>query len=113
MIKVKRKESRDENPFRGGSYSPKYVTKQDINSGLQKMFQDQKKGQQDRKNQPFSFKQEPRKPKLSFEPEPEPEPEEEQPYWSATEWEQWAYQMYTKYPQTREFLPDWFLDAVE
>jgi hypothetical protein len=113
MIKIKRKESRDGNPY-NMTYKPKYVTKQDINSGLQKMFTEQKGEQQERRTQPFSFKQEPKKPKLSFEPEPEPEVEEEEkPYWSATEWEQWAYQIYKKYPQTKEFLPDWFLEAVE
>jgi len=47
------------------------------------------------------------------EPAPEPQPQEEEPYWSAVEWEEWAHQLYTTYSDTRQFLPQWFIEAVE
>ena len=44
---------------------------------------------------------------------PAPEAEAEEPYWSAEEWESWAFQLYHHYSDTRQFLPEWFIEAVE
>jgi len=44
---------------------------------------------------------------------PEKPKSEPQPYWSAEQWEEWAYQLYKNYPDTHEYLPDWFLEAME
>lgn len=45
--------------------------------------------------------------------QPEPEPEEEEPYWSGEEWEAWAYQMAVNYPDVQQFLPEWFMQALQ
>ena len=39
--------------------------------------------------------------------------EKEKPYWAAEQWEEWAMQIYDNYPDMREYLPKWFLEAVE
>ena len=137
-IKIKRKEDEQKfgfNPKKFGTYSPKPVTKEDINSGLKKMFTDTGKQQNkgfkfggeqknkgftfggEQKNKNFSFggpQKFDKQPQLSFKPEikHEPEPEEDEPYWSGEEWEQWAYQIFTKYPDTQQFLPEWFVKAI-
>jgi len=117
-MKIKRKEK--QNPF-GRGYNPKKVTQNDINEGLNKLFEDSRKNQSQQSmsfNNQFakpSFQQKkPQQPKLSFTPpQPEPEPEEDAPYWSGEDWEQWAYDMYTQFPATRQFLPQWFIQALE
>lgn len=45
--------------------------------------------------------------------QPEPEPEDEEPYWSGEEWEAWAYQMAVSYPDVQQFLPEWFMQALQ
>lgn len=121
-IKIKRREKADDRSrgvFKPMSVKP--VTQEDIDAGLKKMFKDANR-QKDQKislgDKPFGQKpfgpQQKQQPKLTFEPTPpEPEPKEDEPYWSAEEWERWAYDMYSKYPDTRQFLPSWFIEAVE
>ena len=113
-MKIKRKEKQFGN-F-GATYKPKTTSKKDMDEGLKALFQQSKQ----QPAQKISFGQKPvdfsatKQPKLTFEPEPIPEPEpEDGPYWSSEEWERWAYDMYSKYPDTRQFLPDWFIEAVE
>lgn len=43
----------------------------------------------------------------------QPEEPEEQPYWSAQDWETWALELYENYPDTHQFLPEWFVEAVK
>ena len=86
----------------------KPMTQEDIDRGLEEMF----KGQR-RPDEITPQKKPTNTPRLSFEPEPEPEPEEESPYWDGKEWEQWAYSMYKNYPETRKFLPNWFIEAIQ
>ena len=50
----------------------------------------------------------PRKPEKK-----EEKKEEEEPYWSAEEWETWAMEIYKSYPDARQYLPKWLIDAVE
>lgn len=38
---------------------------------------------------------------------------EQSPYWSALNWERWAYQLYHDIPESQKYLPKWFLQAVE
>lgn len=42
----------------------------------------------------------------------EPKAEEEN-YWSANEWEEWAYQIYEEYPDMRKYLPEWFNNEMK
>ena len=91
----------------------KTMTQEDIDKGLEELFKGQKKPEektvaQQRENLPRAGA-----PKLSFEPEPEPEPEEEETYWTGEDWEKWAYSMYKNYPDSRNFLPEWFLKAIQ
>ena len=133
-IKIRRKESKKA----GFGFKPptRPQTQADIDAGLKKAFSGAKQQRQenvsfgqsfDKKpfgQNPFSSKpfappqqqqrQRQQQPKLSFDvPQPEPEPEEDEPYWSGEYWEKWAYDMYTKYPDTKQFLPQWFVEAVE
>jgi len=88
------------------------ITQKDINRGLEKAFKDKRKIKQ-RSSTPFMKPQPKRQvPQLSIEiPEPEPEPEPEA-YWSPQDWEQWAYDIYSHYPEYRKILPDWFIKAL-
>jgi len=116
-MKIKRKERTNSQGGFGFRPITKPTTEEDINAGLRRAFSDANKQRQEN----VSFGKKPqfnrpleKKPKLTFEiPEPEPEPEEEEPYWSAEQWERWAYDMYVQYPDTRKFLPKWFIEAVE
>lgn len=45
--------------------------------------------------------------------QPQQQQEDNEPYWTAEEWESWAYQLYHQYPDTQKFLPDWFIEAVQ
>lgn len=38
---------------------------------------------------------------------------EEDHYWSADEWEEWAYQIYETYPEMKKYLPEWFNKEME
>ena len=80
-------------------YSPKLTTQEDMQRGLKKAFQGVK--QQQQQARPMIRK-----------PEPEPEPQDE-PYWSAQDWEQWALELYQNYPDYRNILPEWFLQAIQ
>jgi len=47
---------------------------------------------------------------------PEPkieEEEEEEPYWTAEQWEDWALKLYKDYPDARQYLPSWLIEAIE
>ena len=101
----------------GNMYTPPSMDNESIDRGLKKAFGTNKKGA-DLKPMNLSGKQ--RTPEksmyqqkpLKLTPEKQPEPEDE-PYWSAEQWEQWAIQLYDNYPDTHEYLPDWFLQAME
>ena len=41
------------------------------------------------------------------------EESEEEPYWSAEEWEQWAYEIATVNPEAQQYLPPWFMQALK
>lgn len=41
------------------------------------------------------------------------EESEEEPYWSAEEWEQWAYEIATVSPEAQQYLPPWFIQALK
>jgi len=124
-IKIKRKESKKA----GFGFKPptRPQTQADIDAGLKRAFSGARRQRQENVSFGQSFDKKPfgqnpfgsqqqrqQQPKLSFEvPQPEPEPEEDEPYWSGEDWEKWAYDMYTKYPDTKQFLPQWFVEAVE
>ena len=46
-------------------------------------------------------------------PVQQPQPQEEAPYWSAEQWEDWAISMYENVEESRQFLPDWVIKAME
>jgi len=118
-------------------YKPKVLTQKELDEGLKDLFKKQKDGgpqkfsltpkplrEQTKKSptsmhkpmynpKPFSLKPTPLR-ELTKPMEPEPkEEEEEQPYWSAHEWEQYFLDMYHQYPDVRQYLPEWFVDAIE
>jgi len=117
---------------RSFGYKPKIITQADIQNNMKTMFkqnpgqqrqniswkpthQPQQQVQQNRsinvdnywkpKQVPIMQKQQP-----AFQQQPK---QEEQPYWSAGEWEDWAVDIYNNYPDMRQFLPAWFIEAVE
>lgn len=113
-LRSKEKEKEKEKMAFGKKQRMRTMTQEDIDRGLEEVFKGQRKPEQRfaEVEERESIKRAGGSPRLSFEPEPEPEPEDEQPYWSGEEWEQWAYSMYKNYPETRKFLPDWFLEAL-
>jgi len=44
---------------------------------------------------------------------PQPQQVEEEPYWSAEQWEDWAISMYENVEESRAFLPEWVIKAME
>ena len=46
-------------------------------------------------------------------PVQQPQPQEEAPYWSAEQWEDWAISMYENVEESRQFLPEWVIKAME
>jgi len=139
MIKIKRRKK--QNPSHSGgtsrsmpTYRPKTMTQDDMEEGLRELFASQrqsntpqKRPQQQRPkplSQPIRRTEDypsPRrgKPQQSMYRQPEPPVEEyeeeyeEDPYWSGEEWEEWAIALYETYPKLRNYLPEWFLEAVE
>jgi len=105
----------------GATYKPKVATQEDINESMRELFsknRNREPGFSMKQRQPEQYQQPQMHKPMTFDafrkPEPpqEPQPTEE-PYWSGVEWEEWAYQLYTTYPDTRQFLPQWFIQAVE
>lgn len=43
--------------------------------------------------------------------------ENDEPYWSAEQWEEWAYKLYIDFGDKKmtpaDMLPEWFINAVE
>ena len=99
--------------FNFGTYKPPMFGKKEMDEGLKRAMSSQSKKTEIK---PLNISGQQRKPKLStYQPKPKPEPkkEEPKPYWSAGQWEEWAYGLYQNYPDTHEYLPDWFLEAME
>lgn len=100
--------------YRPTMYKPKIYSQNDLKRGMGSLRREQPQREQypniHRNVQKPLFQT--RLPEPQTQPEPEPEPEEE-PYWEAEEWEDWAYQIYLNYPEVRQFLPDWFIKALE
>jgi len=119
-------------------YKPKVMTQQDIDNSLKNAFSGQRRQQDKPKFNPPQMGQMYRPPtmkaKQQFQPkeqypEPrarqpqpsmyrppqrqEPEPQQEQPYWSGQDWEQWALDLYNSFEDARQFLPQWFIEAIE
>lgn len=44
---------------------------------------------------------------------PQWQPAVEEPYWSSQQWEEWALELYNTFQEARQYLPDWFIQAVE
>lgn len=65
----------------------------------------------------WNSKQAQLKPQPMYQPpkfgQQEPEEEEDEPFWDGSQWEDWALTMYDNYPDTRQFLPEWFVKAVQ
>jgi hypothetical protein len=120
-------------PDKNVNYKPKLMTMSDMQGSLRKAFKDQKPIQnrpltQD-KGSSFSVAnpwQNPKtkplyKPGNAFKipisqpeiPTQEEQQTEEKPYWSAAQWEEWAFQIYDNYPDMRRYLPEWFIQATE
>jgi len=102
--------------YRPHMYKPKVYKEKDLKLSMDRSVS--KQNNQERPQRQFgsypTLSKTPQKPlfRQTRLPEPEPEPEEE-PYWEAGEWEDWAYQIYLNYPEVRQFLPDWFVKALE
>ena len=102
-------------------YNPKIQRQEDLQRGLRDAIRskEEKSWEPQRAGSYPNIRKTPQKPLFQTRlPEPEPEPpveqeEEEEPYWDAEEWEDWAYQIYLNYPEVRQFLPDWFIKALE
>jgi hypothetical protein len=88
-------------------YKPPTFGKKEMDEGLQKALSSERKTE----IRPINISGQQRKTEIStFESKKKEEPE---PYWTAEQWEEWAYQLYKNYPDTHEYLPDWFLEAME
>ena len=101
----------------GTLYKPKIMSQSTIDDGLKKAFGSMKGKEQGSISmqpvKPLNISGQQRKPEKSmFNPQPK-EPEEDEPYWSVEQWEEWAYNLYKNYAETHDFLPDWFLEAME
>ena len=133
-IKRRKKMTEEENPkkkgYNPGMYKPKLISQKDMQESMKGAMK-KRPEQQTFKSRPL-FRQtekypQPREPPYykpmqrqttleehRREPEPKPEREpEEEPYWSPEEWESWAMEIYKQYPEIRQFLPDWFIQAME
>ena len=106
--------------YRPPMYSPKIQSQNDLQRGLRDAIRTREQPQQPPKIGMYpNIRKTPQKPLFQTQlPEAEPEPpkkeeEEDEPYWSAEEWEEWGYQIYLNYPEVRQFLPDWFIKALE
>jgi len=44
---------------------------------------------------------------------PSPLPKEEKPYWTAKQWEEWAENEFINNEDAVNFLPEWFIEAME
>lgn len=94
--------------FSFGTYKPPILGKKEMDDGLKRALKGT--GQT---LKPLNISGQQRKPeKSTFMQEPKEEKEDE-PYWSAEQWEEWAYNLYKNYAETHEYLPDWFLEAME
>jgi len=100
--------------FNFGTYKPKTMDKNSIDEGLKKAFSGARSSSE---LKPINISGQQRKPMKGFEygnaSPKKSEEKEEEPYWTAEQWEEWAYELYQNYPDTHEYLPDWFLEAVE
>ena len=110
--------------FKPVMYKPKVHTQEQMQAGLRRAFQGAKQSSKQVSFKPQQRKQIPKsgQPKFpmtqSWEPyrttkEPEQEYEDEEPYWTAEQWEEWALDLYANYPEFREILPEWFVEAAE
>lgn len=135
-MKIKRRKKMiEENPkkrkeFNQDVYKPKFLTTDEMHQSMKKAFSESQQKQKaipifnqtQKYPQPKSGK--PMFPKyqqkslnafrqqVSEPPQPE-QPKEEEPYWSPEEWESWALAVYKEYPDLRNFLPEWFVQAVD
>lgn len=92
------------------------TTQEDIQEGLRKAFSGTRKGDSLFKPKPIGKYQERKPQKSFFEPpkrEQEVEEVEEEPFWNGEDWEEWAVKIYQNYPKMRDYLPEWFIIAVE
>ena len=82
-------------------YKPKTLTQKDMQQGLRKALHDKQKSK--------SIFDLPTTQKYIE----KAEQNEEEPYWSASDWENWAMKLYRDIPDARQYLPEWFIKAVE
>ena len=96
-------------------YKPPSFGQKEMDDGLKKALSSKPEikplnisGQQRKQEKPMYS------PMTMKKPEPQhPQELEQEPYWSAGQWEEWAYELFKNYPDTHEYLPDWFLEAME
>ena len=118
--------SKQENAGNIPMYKPKLMTQEDMKQGLsgaterirqQRMTTPQKidvRQSQQYGNPRFGQPQIPNywAPQQQTQQPPQQQNDDNEPYWTAEEWESWAYQLYHQYPDTQKFLPEWFIQAV-
>lgn len=111
----------------GKLHKPRVMTQKDIDESLRAAFkgkQSQQQGfslkpkplrQQEQYQQPRGQKPQGWTPYRAQQQQQtaKPQPQQEEPYWNGQEWETWALQLYKSFPDSRQFLPDWFIEAVE
>jgi len=118
-----------------GLYKPKVMTQQDIDNSLKRalkggreqqqgpkfnppsmgqMYRPPTMGQRQAQSYPKPRKGQPQQSMFGRQPEPQrPQEVEQEPYWSAQDWEAWALQLYQNFDEAKQFLPEWFIQAVE
>lgn len=104
-------------------YKPKMYTEKDMLSGWKKQGKPTKQTKLDnfglKMNNPAGQKQgkfnlpNPFGQKQKQQSQPKQQEEEEEPYWTAEQWEDWAISMYENVEESRQFLPDWVVKAIE
>jgi len=112
MEEKKKKFNFNTGTYKPNIYKPKMFGKQDMDDGLKKALGEKQElkplnisGQQ--------RKAEVKQVKFDIGSKKEEKKAEPEAYWTTQQWEEWAYQLYKNYPDTHEYLPDWFLEAME
>lgn len=114
-----REDTRKDTNSWGKPYSPRLVTADEMTNW--NLNRSPKKSQRSfQMTSPFQKQQQkplhPLKQQIPNQPQPQhqyQEEDEEEPYWSAEEWEEWAIDIYENYPEVRQYLPTWFIEAYQ
>jgi len=108
MIKKKTIQTKLDDFSDKGVYKPKLITQEDMQEGLRVgLKRSHEKPSFDRPVDKSFFG------KGKQQLESTEKVSEQHPYWSASEWENWALKLYRDIPEARQYLPKWVIEDVE